>query len=110
VALGLSLLVVRKNSDHRSLDAGICVTWGEVRAGNHYVKQRLPTSSERQEEPASQVGGRVSLALSSSCLQDPQQLDHPTDQQPLIIHLHPGAGFRGEDDVVAGLDRHLNPG
>ena len=43
-------------------------------------------------------------------LQHPQQLHHPADQQSLVVDLHPGAGGGGEDDVVAGLDRHLDPG
>ena len=37
-----------------------------------------------------------------------EQLAHPAYQQPLFVDLHPCAGSRGEDHVVAGFDGHLH--
>ena len=51
--------------------------------------------------------GRALVALSQR-LEHAEQLPHPADQQPLLVDLHPDARRGGEDDVVAGLDRHVD--
>lgn len=56
----------------------------------------------RRERAAS--AGRALLDL----LQHTQQLAHAADQQALLVDLDPRPGRSGEDNVIAGLDRHVH--
>src|SRR5688500_15308347 len=77
-----------------------------------------PTPSSSSRPPSSWTGspratrgpGSSGVGPGLERLEDPEELADAADEEPLLVDLDPDAGRRREDDVVAGLHRHLDPG
>ena len=67
----------------------------------HLTTQGMTQLSSDVSSWSSNDGGRLER------LQHAEQLADAADEQALLLDLDPDAGRRGEDDVVAGADRHV---
>ena len=79
-------------------------------AGVHFLRKRKSSLLVGVGEDAAIVAGGIAaaaLALGRRGLDHAEDLAHAADQQALVLDLDPHAGRAREDDVVAGLDRHL---
>jgi hypothetical protein len=56
------------------------------------------------------VAASALFGLGTGRLEDAEELDHPAHEQPLLVDLDPDAGRRGKDDVITGLNGHLDAG
>jgi hypothetical protein len=56
------------------------------------------------------MGASALVGLGTLGLEDAEDLDDPAHQQALLVDLDPHPGRRREDDVIAGLNRHLHTG
>ena len=71
----------------------------------------LIRSADRRMLESKRSGDRRAVPVAQrGRLEHAEQLGHSADQEPLLVDFDPGPGGGGEDDVVAGLDRHLDPG
>src|SRR5262245_17453837 len=52
----------------------------------------------------------AAVRTGADLLEHPEELADTANEQLLLVDFDPRSGRGGEDDVIAGLDRHLHPG